>query len=130
MVLMRPATSYVAVLVGRGCRIMAGHRADGLELGQQPWRKSSESTKKLAGLGGDVVFHSLRHTYISRLVMAGVDIRTVQELAGHRTITMTMRYAHLAPEHKKRAVAKLDAEVTANLATVDFRGLGRTVVTA
>src|SRR5664280_2270864 len=34
----------------------------------------------------------LRHTYISRLVLAGVDIRTVQELAGHKTITMTMRY--------------------------------------
>ena len=42
--------------------------------------------------------------------MAGVDIRTVQELAGHKTITMTMRYAHLGPEHKQRAVARLDAD--------------------
>ncbi len=98
----------------------AGNRADGLVFGPQQWRKAFESAKKLAGLGKDVVFHSLRHTYISRLVMAGVDIRTVQELAGHRTITMTMRYAHLGPEQKKRAVARLDAEVTANLTTVDF----------
>ena len=90
--------------------------------GAERWRKSFESAKKLAKLGDDVVFHSLRHTYISRLVMAGVDIRTVQELAGHRTITMTMRYTHLAPGQKKRAVARLDAEVTANLTTVDFRG--------
>ncbi|MGD0651089.1 MAG: site-specific integrase [Verrucomicrobiia bacterium] len=101
----------------------AGNRADGLVFGPQQWRKAFERAKKLAGLGKDVVFHSLRHTYISRLVMAGVDIRTVQELAGHRTITMTMRYAHLGPERKKRAVARLDAEVTANLTTVPFAGV-------
>jgi len=37
---------------------------------------------------------------------------------------MTMRYAHLGPEHKKRAVARLDAEVTANLTTVTFADSG------
>lgn len=108
----------------------AGQAADGLVFGPERWRKSFETAKKLAGLGPDVVFHSLRHTYISRLVMAGVDIRTVQELAGHRTITMTMRYTHLAPEQKKRAVARLDAEVTANLTTVDFRGESALVANA
>src|SRR5262249_2768732 len=41
-------------------------------------------------------WHALRHTFVSRLVMNGVDLRTVQELAGHKTIAMTMRYAHLA----------------------------------
>jgi site-specific recombinase XerD len=39
--------------------------------------------------------------------MAGVDIRTVQELAGHKDIKMTMRYAHLAPAHKLAAVDRL-----------------------
>ncbi len=38
--------------------------------------------------------------------MAGVDIRTVQELMGHSTITMTMRYAHLSPAHLRAAVNK------------------------
>lgn len=38
--------------------------------------------------------------------MAGVDIRTVQELMGHSTITMTMRYAHLSPNHLRDAVNK------------------------
>jgi site-specific recombinase XerD len=38
-------------------------------------------------------------TFASRLVMAGVEIRTVQELMGHKTIQVTMRYAHLAPGH-------------------------------
>jgi hypothetical protein len=40
--------------------------------------------------------------------MKGVDIRTVQELLGHKDIKMTMRYAHLAPDHMKRAVEILD----------------------
>jgi len=44
-----------------------------------------------------------------RLVMAGIDIRTVAELMGHKTIQMTMRYAHLAPEYKLDAVLKLGA---------------------
>ena len=40
--------------------------------------------------------------------MAGVDIRTVAELMGHKSLQMTMRYAHLAPQHNAAAVAKLD----------------------
>jgi site-specific recombinase XerD len=54
-------------------------------------------------------WHCLRHTFASRLVMAGVDIRTVQELMGHKTIAMTVRYAHLAPSHTLAAVERLDA---------------------
>jgi len=52
-------------------------------------------------------WHCMRHTFASRLVMAGVDIRTVQQLMGHRTIQMTCRYAHLAPEHQLDAVQRL-----------------------
>jgi integrase len=54
-----------------------------------------------------VVFHTLRHTYASWLVMAGVDLYTVQRLMGHKDITMTQRYAHLAPEHLDKAVSVL-----------------------
>jgi len=53
-------------------------------------------------------FHDLRHTFASRLVMAGVDLRTIQALMGHKSINMTLRYAHLAPEHLKKAVEVLD----------------------
>ncbi|MFC1833237.1 tyrosine-type recombinase/integrase [Thermodesulfobacteriota bacterium] len=54
-------------------------------------------------------FHDLRHTFASWLVMGGVDIRTVQELLGHKDLRMTMRYAHLAPDHMRKAVEVLDA---------------------
>lgn len=55
----------------------------------------------------EFTWHCLRHTFASRLVMAGVDLRTVQELMGHRTLAMTCRYAHLAPQHQLGAVEKL-----------------------
>ena len=60
---------------------------------------------KRANIEG-VTWHTLRHTFASRAVMAGVDIRSVQELMGHSTITMTMRYAHLSPAHLQEAVNK------------------------
>ena len=51
-------------------------------------------------------FHDLRHSYASTLVMAGVPIYTVQRLMRHKSITMTERYAHLAPDYLREAADK------------------------
>jgi len=52
--------------------------------------------------------HELRHTFISHLVMQGVPLRTVQVLAGHKTIAVTEQYAHLAPDHLSNTVSRLN----------------------
>ncbi|MFH0985547.1 MAG: site-specific integrase [Candidatus Omnitrophota bacterium] len=56
----------------------------------------------------DFIFHDLRHTFASHLVMSGVDLVTVSKLLGHASIQMTMRYSHLSPEHQAKAIGVLD----------------------
>lgn len=53
-------------------------------------------------------FHDLRHTFGSRLGMAGVDLKTIMEIMGHSTAKMSMRYQHPTPDHKLEAVRNLD----------------------
>jgi integrase len=53
-------------------------------------------------------FYDLRHTFATRLVMAGVDFPTVKELMDHKDITMTLRHTHLSGDYKQYAVRRLD----------------------
>jgi integrase len=72
-----------------------------------------------AGISG-VTWHTLRHTFASRLVGSGVDIVTVKELLGHSSISVTMRYAHTNFDSKRAAVERLDG-FGDNLVTVPKR---------
>jgi len=56
----------------------------------------------------DFKFHDLRHTFASQLLMKGGTLKDVQELLGHKTMTMTLRYAHLSQDHKRKAVNLLN----------------------
>jgi integrase len=58
-----------------------------------------------------VVFHTLRHTYASRLVECGVDLYTVKELMGHGMIQMTERYSHLSEDTLKNAVRIMESQL-------------------
>ena len=70
------------------------------------WFAAALTDAKITGFR----WHDLRHTFVSRLVMKGNDLRTVQELSGHKELSMLTRYAHLAPAHNRSAIESLDRE--------------------
>ena len=76
-------------------------------------KRSFVTACKKAGIH-DFVFHSLRHTFASHLVMGGVDLTTVSRLLGHKSLTMTLRYSHLAPNHLTSAVNVLNSSMSIN----------------
>jgi site-specific recombinase XerD len=90
-------------------------------LAQARLRDSGTDTSRLDGY----TWHSNRHTFASRLVMVGVDLRTVQQLGGWRTLSMVHRYSHLAPGHLQAAVERIVGPVWAsNVTVVDSSKLG------
>ena len=70
-------------------------------------RKPFRASLKAAGIDRHIPLKNLRHTAASHLVMNGVDLRTVGQILGHKSLQVTLRYAHLAPDHLQEAVGKL-----------------------
>ena len=74
-----------------------------MEAAQATLTAAGKDASRLRGY----TWHGNRHTFASRLVMAGVDLRTVQELGGWKTLSMVQRYGHLAPERLASAVERI-----------------------
>jgi len=103
-----------------------GQRVDALVFpnsnGQKnEWGVPDSFTRTVADLGLNegisdsrqkVVFHTLRHTFASWLVQRGVPLYNVSKLMGHRSLQMTMRYAHLAPDSQKSAAMMLNGALS------------------
>ncbi len=86
-------------------------QADGEPLRPGLLKGPLERALRRAGIARDqgrIGWHDVRHTYGSHLAMRGVPLKVIQELMGHASLDMTMRYAHLSPETKQNAVQVLD----------------------
>jgi integrase len=78
-------------------------------------RKAHRRVVKAAGLDPDVVVrHTFRHTAVTHLVQAGVDLPTVQRISGHKTLAMVARYAHANGAHIDAAMDKLERQMAEN----------------
>ena len=86
-------------------------RPDGTRLGNI--RGSFATACRKAGID-DFHIHDLRHTCAAWLVTAGVPLPEIRDLLGHASITMTEKYAHLAPENIRMAVARIDGTLSEN----------------
>ncbi len=86
-------------------------KADGVAFSHSEVKEVVPRTCRRAGLAHRLTWHHLRHSFASHLVMRGVPLKAVQELMGHATIEMTMRYAHLSPHVNRTAVELLDLSV-------------------
>lgn len=75
------------------------------------WQKTVREAKADGLDGRDLCWHTLRHTFASRLVSAGVGLHVVQRLLGHQSIAMVMRYAHLGATDMRDAVRLLDSKL-------------------
>ncbi|MDG0888179.1 site-specific tyrosine recombinase XerD [Paracholeplasma manati] len=74
---------------------------DGKRLSRQGFFKILRKIAKAAGIDRDVSPHTLRHSFATHLLEAGVDLRTLQELLGHEDIQTTQIYTHISQKHLK-----------------------------
>ena len=85
-------------------------KPEGLVFGTRSWdafRKAWEGAVEAAQLD-DFRFHDLRHTFAAWAVQRGATLLELKEILGHHSLAMVTRYAHLAPEHLRTAVSRLD----------------------
>jgi len=120
-----PLNSHADAVLAR-----RGSKSTGLVFGTRRWdhfRTAWENAVERAKLA-DFHFHDLRHTFASWAVQRGASLQEVKDLLGHHSLAMTLRYGHLAPEHLRTAVARLDVALPAP-ANLSAQGSAQEVVT-
>lgn len=105
-----PMTSTVRAILSRRARPLDGAtlvfpNTEGTR--DLRWAKKTVPAALRAAKIEDFRFHDLRHTFASRLAMESVDLMTIRDLMGHKTMAMTLRYSHLSPGHRQNAVERL-----------------------
>ncbi|HXX35948.1 MAG TPA: tyrosine-type recombinase/integrase, partial [Thermodesulfobacteriota bacterium] len=108
-----PMSPKLTEVLERGRKIAQGEYVFADRAGRpfKGFRRSWDHALKKAGIE-NLTFHSLRHTFGTRLGMQGTDLGTIQELMGHADLKMTKRYYHPTSAHKREAVEALDRVTT------------------
>ena len=114
-----PLTASLRVILSEARRVRSIHDGghvfldnDGQPLNPERIGTALRRTYQRAGIEIRQPFKVFRHTFASRLVMAGVDAPSIARLLGHTTLSVTDAYMHLAPEHLRRAMQQLEARTS------------------
>ena len=93
----------------RGDRVL--HQDDGRVVNDNVLQHWMEAATRRAGLAVHRSLHILKHTFCTRLSMKGAAAKAIQELAGHQSLSTTLRYMHLSPSARESAIQLLDGPV-------------------
>ena len=112
-------------LTSRAAQILMRHRdqPSPFSIGYRKFAMRFKDATMALGMGDDVTIHTLRHTFASRLVQAGVDLFVVAALLGHSKVATTQRYAHLATHNLAEAIETLQGCKTND--RTDYAGSSR-----
>jgi integrase len=84
-------------------------RADGRRHDKREVQRAFDVAKRISGVREELTPHSIRHTFASWHAMAGTPLHTIARLLGHSDVRMTMRYAHLSPDHLQGAAGVVES---------------------
>jgi integrase len=110
-----PMTSTVRAFIGKRPRSLNASALvfpNGEGKRDLRWAEKGFPTALSASKIDDFRLHDLRHTFASRLAMAGVDLLTIKDLGGWKSLPMVQSYAHLSPSHRKEAIERLSSPTT------------------